>query len=57
VVRRALTAKPIASSSTRRLSLSSTSVGTCGPAYLSKLLSCALIWESRSAFRAGRPRR
>ena len=51
VVRRALTAKPIASngasSSTRRLSLISTSVGTRGPAWLSRLLCCALIWLSR----------
>ena len=43
VVRRALTANPIASkgasSSTRRLSLISTSMGTRGPACLSRLLS------------------
>ena len=59
MVRRALTAKPIAikgaSSSTRRLSLISTSVGTRGPACLSRLVSWALIWLSRSALSAGRP--
>jgi len=51
LIRRALTAKPIAS----RLSFISTSMGTCGPACLSRLVSCVLIWLSRSAFRAGRP--
>ena len=46
VLRRALTAKPIASSSTRTLPWISTSVGTRGPACLSRLHSCALVTET-----------
>jgi hypothetical protein len=53
VLRRALTAKPIASSGASRLSFISTSMGTCGPACLSRLVSCVLIWLSRSAERGG----
>ena len=43
MLRRALTAKPIASKGASWLSFISTSMGTCGPACLSRLVSCVLI--------------